>query len=274
MSISPRMVLPVLVAAGLMALAPPATAQDQAKTLKGAAADIKAAGNADIIDPKSIDAIKAMGAYLAGLKTIDLSTRFEADLELDNDQNIEIGGTTHYLAERPNKLKAEVKTDLGERSFLFDGKSLYVVAPQKAVYGQLDDVGPTIKDMLDQVQTYSKIDLPISDLFAWGTSDDPAALIAEGFLVGPATVDGKAATHWAYRSEDKDFELWIADGDKPLPLKMSIVDATDEHRPRTEVTLSWNETPQIADTDFVFSPPSGAKEIPILIQDPDEEVTK
>jgi hypothetical protein len=215
-----------------------------------------------------------MGAYLGSLETIDLTTHFEADLELDNDQTVQVGGTVHYLAERPNRLRADLTSDLGSRTFLFDGKSLFVVAPQKALYGQLDDVGPTIKDMLDQISTYTEIDLPLSELFAWGTSDDPSQLVAEGFLVGAASLDGKATTHWAFRSEEKDFEIWIADGARPLPLKMVIVDATDEHRPRVEVNLEWNEAPQVAATEFTFVPPSGAKEIPILLHDPDEEVTK
>lgn len=64
MSTIPRTVLPALLIAGLMALTPPAIAQDQSPTLKGAAGDIESAGSADIIDSKSIDAIKAMGAYL------------------------------------------------------------------------------------------------------------------------------------------------------------------------------------------------------------------
>ena len=265
--------IPVL-CAGLALLAQPALAQQKSQTLKGAAEAIKAAGAVDNLDPDAVTALKSMGQYIVAQKAIDLTTHFEVELDLDNGQTVEIGGSAHYLAAPPNKLRVELKSDLGQRNFLFDGQSLYVVAPDKAVYGQLDNVGPTIKDMLDQVATYSDIELPLADLFTWGTADDPASLIGEGFRVGVATIDGHSTTHWAYRTSDKDFEIWIAGGAKPLPLKLVVIDAINPDRPRFEVNLDWSDNPVVAMTEFDFIPPTGTDEVPILIHDAAKETSK
>ncbi len=273
MFLGPKLTIPLL-CAGLALLVQPALAQQKSQTLKGAADAIKAAGAVDDLDPDAVTALKAMGQYIATQKTIDLTTHFEAELDLDNGQTVEIGGSAHYLAAPPDKLRVELKSDLGQRSFLFNGQSLYVVAPDQAVYGQLDNVGPTIKDMLDQVGTYSDIELPLADLFNWGTADDPAALIGDGFRVGAATVDGQPTTHWAYRTADKDFEVWIADGAKPLPLKLVVIDAISPDRPRFEVNLDWSDNPVIAAAAFDFTPPTGTDEVPILIHDAARETSK
>ncbi|HEY4202066.1 MAG TPA: DUF2092 domain-containing protein [Devosiaceae bacterium] len=251
----------------VLALTGPAAAQP-APPLRDAAGAIATTASADAIEPDAIAALKAMGEALAAQQSFDLKTSFEADLSLDNDQNIEIGGTVHYLAERPDRLRVELASDLGQRVFVFDGQSLYVISENDKVYGQLDDVGPTIKDMLESVAYYADIELPLADLFDWGTADAPTNAVTGAFLVGKAEIDGEATRHWAFRTADKDFQVWIKDGDAALPLKMVIEDNSGT-RPRFEVNLAWGDAKPPADA-FTFTPPPDATPIPIVLRDAGE----
>ena len=36
----------------------------------------------------------------------------------------------------------------------------------------------------------------------------------------PATIDGVATDHYAFREADVDWEVWIQKGDQPLPRKL------------------------------------------------------
>ena len=256
---------------GLMAVAPaPVVGQD---AVKEAVNPIETSASADVIEPESIEALNTMGAYLAELKNFDLKSTYESELVLDNGQKVGIGGTATYEVQRPTGLKVELVGDLGSRNFIYDGKLLTVVSPTDEVYGQVD-VAPTIKEMLEQVAHHLSIELPLSDLFDYGTDDSVINSITEGFLVSPATVGGKPTNHWAFRTEGKDFEIWIADGDAPVPLKIVIDDDSQPTRPRFEANLEWTTDAAPAAADFAFTPPAGYQQIDFLPATSVEEKVK
>lgn len=252
----------------------PTSAQDAPKPLEKATAPIKESAAADAVEPQSIDALKAMGAYLAGLKNFGLKSDYETQMALDNDQVIDIGGTTSYDVRRPDGLRATVEGDLGSREFIYNGKQLTVVDPDEKAYGRAE-VAPTIKGMLEQVGYHLGIELPLSDLFNFGTDDAPEKNITEGFLVSDAKVDGVPAKHWAYRTAGKDFEVWIKEGDEPIPLRFVILDDTIPARPRFEANLQWTPDAEIPVSTFEFTPPTDFEEIGFVMQsDEAGETTK
>jgi hypothetical protein len=245
-------------------------AQDAPNSIKDATEAVKAAGSADVVDPASIEALKAMGAYLSQIRIFDLTTSFETDIGLDNGQKVEVGGTARYLVRRPDRLRVELTSDLGQRNFYYDGQSLVVVSPDNQVYGQIDDVGPTIKEMLASVAAYADIELPLSDLFSWGAGEgDPTDLVKEGFLVGTARMGDYDTKHWAFRTEKKDFQIWIKEGN-PLPVKLVITDNTDPAKPRFETNLLWSTALISLEDEFNFLAPQGFSEIPFVMHEPEE----
>lgn len=256
---------------GLFAIAPgPILAQDAAKQ---PVAPIQSAASADVIEPASVEALERMATYLAGLGAFELNSSFETELVLDNNQKVGIGGTTSYEVRRPDGLKVQLVGDLGSREFIYDGKLLTVVSPTDEVYGQVD-VAPTIKQMLEQVAYHLDIEVPLADLFDYGTEDSVVDKITEGFLVSAATIDGKPSKHWAFRTEGKDFEVWIADGDAPLPLKIVIDDDTQPARPRFEANLAWTTDAAPDAADFAFTAPAGYQQIDFLAATSEVEKTK
>lgn len=256
---------------GLLAVAPSQTLGQEAA--KEAVKPIEASASADVIEPAAIKALKSMGTYLAGLDAFDLKSTFETELVLDSQQKVSIGGTTNYEVKRPDGLKVELVGDLGSRTFIYDGKLLTVVSPTDEVYGQVD-VAPTIKEMLQQVAHHLDIEVPLADLFDYGTPDSVVDKITEAFLVSPATIDGQPSKHWAFRTEGKDFEVWIADGDAPVPLKIVIDDDSQPVRPRFEANLEWSTEAAPVAADFAFTPPAGYQQIDFLASTSVEEKAK
>jgi hypothetical protein len=67
--------------------------------------------------------------------------------------------------------------------------------------------------------------------------------------------------HYAYRSADVDYQVWIASG-QPLPLKLVITSKKLPAAPEYTAEMTWDLKPKIDDGSFAFTPPEGATKIP------------
>lgn len=245
----------------------------QAASVQSETAPIVATAQTNVVEPESLAALGAMGDYLSTLKSFGLKSIFSAELVLDNDQNVQIGGAANYVVQRPNRLHVDLATDLGERSFVYDGKTLYVISPKENVFGAVE-VGSNIKEMLETAAYHLGIELPLADLFDWGTADAPVNAVLEGFLVGAAQVDGVDTKHWAFRTAEKDFQVWIQEGQQPLPVKLVIEDNTQEGRPTFQANLAWNLEQEPTEADFTYTPSADASQIDFLELAGTEETAK
>ena len=117
---------------------------------------------------------------------------------------------------------------------------------------------------VSQRTPYIAIEIPIADLFDLGTAHSPINRLRSAFLVGKSEVEGTEADHFAYRGRDRDWQLWIRTGDKPVPLKFTLVDRRQPTQPRYSVTLNWIERGEIADAEFTFTPSVEQRRIEIL----------
>jgi len=117
--------------------------------------------------------------------------------------------------------------------------------------------------VLDTIYNKFGISLPLEDLFRWGdgSTGDRIKALKSAYEVGPAKIDGVETDHYAFREADVDWEVWIQQGDQPLPRKLVIVDRTDPARPTFTSRLRWQVNPTFSDADFTFVPDSNAKRI-------------
>ncbi|KAA5602114.1 DUF2092 domain-containing protein [Blastochloris sulfoviridis] len=215
---------------------------------------------AALIDPAALDAFNRMSSYVAALPAFEFRTTYAFDVVARNGQTITVDGTGHHLAKRPDKLAVEVENDLFTRRYVYDGKTLVVVSAGEPYYAQVA-AQPTIRDTLARAAAEYALEIPGADLFDFGTPHSAANHVSSAFVVGAAEVDGIAAEHLAFRSETRDWEVWIRAGDKPVPLKFTLIDRTQPAHPRTTVTFAWTDRSDIADTDFTFVPTGEQKRI-------------
>jgi hypothetical protein len=216
-----------------------------------------------VLEPESIAALKRMGQHLVSLRSFEIEATISIEYVLDNNQKILIGGTSHYRVRRPDRLRIDLSTDVLERIFQYDGKDFVVTAPKENFFARLD-AKPTVRETLAWVAQTFGVEVPLADLFDWGTAEAPEAEIREGFNVGRARVGGVECEHWAFREAEADWEIWIRTGDAPLPLKLSIINTTDPALPRYAAVLSWTESGEFPDSIFTQPPAPDAKRIDFL----------
>jgi hypothetical protein len=218
-------------------------------------------GNSNI-DPDAMEALNKMGAYLRSLKAFQVDSEVTNDDVLDDGEIITDIRTNTLLAVMPNLLRAELKSDEKDVFLFYDGK-------QFTVYGKLVNYYATVPapattaQLVDKVYNDYGIEIPLVDLFKWGTDDSAIKKITSAFDVGPSTVQGITCEHYAFRQEGLDWQIWIQLGDYPLPRKFVIRTLTDDARPQHTSNLVWNLAPSYNEAAFTFDPPAGALRIPL-----------
>jgi hypothetical protein len=215
--------------------------------------------------PEPAEALHRMGAYLSTLNSFEVVATSTIDLVTADDRRIDLDGTTTYKVRRPDGFVIETKTERKLRRFFYDGQRFTVYAPTRGFYASVP-APATIKQVLDLAWDRYGIVVPLEDLFHW---DDPAEL-PTGYTtaehIGPATVDGVAAEQYSFAGDDLEWQIWIQQGDKPLPLKIVIVDRTDPVRPEYSAKLAWTLNPRFDASTFAFTPATSDAPIRIAAQ--------
>lgn len=231
------------------------------------AQDAKDAGNPPAVDPDVIKALEGMGAYLRTLKTFEVSVTAVTDELMDNGQMAQFTSSSTLKVRRPDGLQLNTVDDRGDRKQLFyNGRSATVYGPVRKYYATVP-APATLAEVAQVLAQKYGIELPLSDLFYWGSDSVRTADIRSADSLGETQVDGHATTHFAIREKDVDWQIWIDRGDKPLPRKLVITTTGQTARPQHATLLRWKLVPAFAAGTFDFRPPAGARRIAIQTAD-------
>lgn len=213
-------------------------------------------------DPEAIQALEKMGAYLRTLSNFQVSGDGSTEEVLGTGQVIQLPGSVDLLVSRPNRLRANLYSTLKRREYYYDGKSFTVFAPRMGYYAVVEAPG-TIKELIDQATERLDLVLPFADLFELGIDPALTSRITSAFFVSTDVIGDEVCNHFAFRQQGVDWQIWIRDGEQPLPCKWVITSTTDPAQPDYEMEFTWNLSPTIPKEAFTFVPPEGADRIAI-----------
>jgi hypothetical protein len=200
---------------------------------------------------------------LLTLKRIRVSTELTGERVLADGQKLQHTATADLDVVRPNKVRVLMKSARNERELVYDGKTLSLYTPAQKYYGTLDLDG-TLGDVIDRLEGQYGMQIPLDDLFRFGTPAAQFDKIESAMNAGQDFVDGDLCDHYAFRSGKIDWQIWIMTGSKPLPRKIVITNRADEARPQSVQMIDWNLKPTFNDTIFKFTPPKGSSKIEIV----------
>lgn len=216
----------------------------------------------NLIEDEAVQALYTMSSFLRTLTTFEMKSTFFQDEVLITGQKVLISGESTTLVRLPNKYLAKVKIDEQKKDFevYFDGENFTLYGKNNQFYVTSPAPG-TVGDLVLKTFAEKGIELPLQDIFLWGTSPSDKAALKSAFGVGKATIDGKPCTHFAYRQKGVDWQVWITDGEKPLPLQVVITTTSDVSQPQYSARISWDLNPSVSDDMFTFTTPKGARAI-------------
>lgn len=221
-----------------------------AQTAGEAATTNMAAGT---LDADASAALDRMGAHLRSLGSFRLISNASTEDVFDNGQKLMTQQRTTYTMGGRDKLHVKVETDTQSRDVFYDGKTFTLVAPRAGKYLQIPFSG-TVSQMLTRADEDWGIDFPVQDLFRWGDPTATAERPKEGFKVGSTRIGDVMTDHYAFRQSGVDWQIWIDQGDKPLPRKMVITNLEDPAQPQYVAHFTWDTAPGIAANAFDFTP--------------------
>ncbi len=211
------------------------------------------------VDPDAISALQKMGGFLRDQQSFSVQARATTDDVLPSGQKIQFGGTIDMKIRRPDRMRVDIAGDRRNERLYYDGKTFTVFGDKVGFFATFP-APPTLAELKDVLEKRG-IDLPLADLFYWGTDRDGRAAITHATRVGSANIDGFVCDHFAFRQKDVDWELWIEQGGRPLPRKLVITTTTEKSRPQHSTVLNWDLGTKYDDSLFTFVPPATAHKI-------------
>lgn len=204
-------------------------------------------------DPAVLGRLQQMSVYLRSLRSLQVTSQTTIDEVLASGQKVQFGGTIGYRYVAPDKLRAFLRTDRVWRDFYYDGKTLTQVAPRENYYASVPLTG-SIAALLGKLSNDYEIDLPLADLFTWGTEDDKVNSVTSAVLIGPASIDGVDCDHFALRQDGADWQIWVQRGPQPLPRKLLITTTDLPQQPQYTAQLSWFTSIRPRANEFTYAP--------------------
>jgi hypothetical protein len=232
--------------------------------LLAAASPIASRAQSSDVDPDAIALLRRTTDYLTSLKQFRMEMDTTIEAVLSTGQKLQFGHRVAATVQRPNKLRAERVGELISQVFYYDGKSLSVNLPDERYYATVP-APPTIEAMLDFARDKLNVIAPGADLVYKNAFERLTEGLTSAFVVGKAVVGGVRCDHIAFRNPEVDWQIWIQEGDKPLPRKFVVTSKRMPESPQFVVVMSkWDAAPKVTDASFRFVPPKGSRQIEFL----------
>jgi len=212
------------------------------------------------VDPAAIQALKDMGAYLQGLKRFRVSTDLTGERVLADGQKLQHTASAVLDVARPDKLRARMASARSVRELVYDGRHATLYTPSQKAYSTVEFTG-SVAELIDKLEQRYGIEVPLADLFLWGTPAAPADGIESAMNAGQDFIGDDLCDHYAFRQGKLDWQIWIKAGSTPLPRKLVITNLADEARPQSSSLIEWNLKPGFQDAIFNFVPSKGSKSV-------------
>lgn len=216
------------------------------------------------VEPQADKIFRAMTSYVSGLKQFSAQTENTIEMVTKAGQKIQFTAPSSVTVSRPDKLYAERRGDIVNQKFYYDGKSLTLYNPDTKHYASVPVPG-NLDAMLELARTKLDLIAPGADLIDTRSYQLLMQDVTAGTYLGLAVVSGQRCHHLAFRAAEVDFQIWVREGERPVPCKYVITSKTMAGAPQFSINvLKWDAAPKLAAAMFRFVPPAGAKTIEFL----------
>src|SRR5262249_12525589 len=150
-------------------------------------------------------------------------------------------GIRNVTLRRPDRLRVESERSDGARSLvLFDGKTITTFDERARVYAQTSHPG-NVDDAVVHFVRDLGMRLPLAVMLLDRMPGELQQRIQAVKYVEKSPTLGTPADHIAAKTPTVDFQVWIAQGDRPLPLRVVLTYRNTPGQPQFRSQFSdWN----------------------------------
>jgi hypothetical protein len=217
------------------------------------------------LDPEARAILMEMAEFISKAPAFSVTLRSAYDAIQEDGQYIEFGERRHVLLQRPDRLRVESERSDGEHNLvLFDGKKITGFKADDNIFAQVEKPG-TIDEALIYLVRDLQFKLPLARMLHTGFAQQLEKMITAVSYVEEDVLFDVVTDHLAVRAENIDMQLWVAQGDEPLPRRIVItyMNAPGQPQFRGDFT-DWSLAPKVAADSFTFTPPADAEQVPVI----------
>ena len=217
------------------------------------------AAQADETHARSL--VKAMSDYLAAQKSISFEYDTNLEVVTKDEQKIAIASSGTVTLARPDKIHATRSGGFANVEMVFDGKMLTMLGKDANVYVRAEVPG-TIDHLVDELRDKFHRPFPGADLLMSDVNGELMPLETDAKDLGSGVIHGTECDHLAFRTDEVDWQIWIAQGEAPYPCRYIVTTRKVAGFPQYTVDVrDWKASTAESSADFSFKPPAGATEV-------------
>ena len=184
---------------------------------------------ADEADAKRI--LKSMSECVGAQTT--LSFDYDSILEVTtvDDQVLAMASSGSVTLHRPDKIRSTRAGGFVDVESLFDGKTLTVLGKNHNIYTQLEVPG-TIDHLIGELKNTYNRPLPAADLLLSSSYDELMHDVTDVKDLGSGVIGGVECDTFAFRTNEVDWQIWIAQGEHPHPCRYAITTKSVANAPQ------------------------------------------
>ena len=212
-------------------------------------------------DARAIDVLKNMSAYIGSLDQVVMSGVTLTDARLDGGLMISNADEVTVTIDRPGSMHISTFDGVATTEIFIHQEMLTIINSQNGLYAQAGvphEVDAALEYALEELD----LEAPLMDFIL---ADGSVSLIGPQetviYLTDKARVAGVDCHHIAIRGPESDVQLWVQEGDKPLPRKFMLTSKWAGGSPRHTSNVTWQTEPELDPGLFEFKAPAGSMEV-------------
>src|SRR5262249_26953276 len=136
-------------------------------------------------------------------------------------QKIALANSGTVVLNRPDKLHVTRHGGFANLVMTFDGKTLTLLGREANAHAQTEVPG-TVDKLVDVLREKYDRPVPAADLLLTNVYDELMGDVKEMKDLGSGVIGGVECDHLAFRTEEVDWQIWIAHGARPYPCRYTI----------------------------------------------------
>lgn len=206
--------------------------------------------------------LRQMGEYVGSADQFTFHADITFDHVLPSGQKLQYSASEDVALQRPGGLFVEWSSDLGDRQFWYDGKTVTLFDPATPFYAS-EPAPADIDAMLQTATAQLGFSPPLSDLMYRSPYRRLRDSLQYGFDLGLNDVAGRSCRTFGFVERDIDWQIWIDPGPQLVPCKLVITYKTQPSQPQfSAVFTDWDFAPRIAASVFTPEAPRGLEKVP------------
>ena len=205
--------------------------------------------------------LKAMSDFLAAQKSLSAGFDTVWEVVTPTDQKLGLASSGNVTLARPDKVRFARSGGVADYEILFDGKTLTLLGKNANLYTQAAALG-TVDQLIDTLRDKYNRPLPGADLLMTNSYDELMQDVYDSKDLGSGVINGTECDSLAFRKNDVDLQIWVAQGEHPYPCRYVVTTKLANGDPQYTIQFrDWKFGNDVAADDFAFKNTSNAKQV-------------